>query len=98
MTTETTEATIETVTVKEYVAEISFLHVQPVESSVVILGKDEQEVRDTITNLFHKRQDLVIASVNEKPKGYREETLVQAEQGEATTATVLDFPTKKDLN
>ena len=81
--------------VKEYVAEISFLHKQPVESSVVILGKDEQEVRDTITNLFHKRQDLVIASVNEKPKNYREETPpdVVMDGGK-----VIEFPGKKDLN
>lgn len=90
---ETTEATA----VKEYVAEISFLHMQPVESSVVILGKDEQEVLATIEKLFHKRQDLVIASIHEKPKGYRDESPSSKEMV-TEDSNVVEFPTKKDLN
>ena len=96
MTQEATQAP------KEYVVEISFLHMQPVETAVLMLGNSEEEVREVVTKLFHKRQDLVIASVHEKPKGYRdnpeEAMTMENTTEEITKDNVVQFTTKKDLN
>lgn len=97
MTTDTTVAT------KEYVVEISFIAMQPVETAVLMLASSPEEAREVVSKLFHRRQDLVIASINEKPKGYRDTgnegaTTMEVTE-EAMTNNVVTFPTnKKDMN
>ena len=90
--------TQESTTTKEYVVEISFMHMQPVETAVIMLGNSPEEVEEVVKKLFHKRQDLVIASIKEKPRGYREEATTQEVTQEAMENNLLAFPTKKDMN
>ena len=82
--------------VKEYVVEISFF--QPVETAVLMLASSPEEAREVVSKLFHRRQDLVIASINEKPKGYRQPEHEETMTMETTTNNVTPFPVKKDLN
>lgn len=50
-----------------FTLEISFNHIQPVETSVSLLATSEDEAKEILTKLFEKRQDLVIASCFKSP-------------------------------